>query len=527
MERKLFRKAAEAMDSVSSPIPGRESEMVKNNAGGYAFDDGPFGAIYRFVMLGIDNGTYYVSPSALSLRLMKAFEEYLDPHSEKAEMGMRVKRFMQLLLYGTNSSMRKRNVLSAYAIGLTLMPDEYRNMAYKEFNKIVNTGSDLLYFMAYTRNLGRGVGKGLRRAISRWYNGRDFDQIDYQLAKYTSRQGFHHRDVIRLAHPAPNSDELSAVFKYLLRGGTPPSFSRFHHIERLSQVDNLNELMEIVIKHNLSWEMIPTNPWHKMPEFWERMLDHLPWNAFLRHLRRYINYWIAEKGEYAGFDKAIERLDKVNKEKLHVHPGRILDAHIALVDLRIEKVTEALKGAFFRGFERVKPTDISIGIGTDTSGSMFYAALFDKAIAINATLEKAIKNTETVFFKSNAYIPKLTMSISDLAFAGPFPINAHKLRRLGIKPGHTNAASVIEHFLEKGSRHDAIVIITDEETWLGKHPSRVFEKYQKRVNPNAKLVVITLSPAGRPMTDPSKADQVTVVGWTPDIAKIVVNFARF
>lgn len=524
MDRKLFGQMANSMDPVNSPIPGRESEMVMNDAGGFAFDDGPFGMLYRFVILGIDNGTFYVSPTTLSQRLMLAFKEYFREGSSEVPMDKRVERFMQLIHYGVKNGMRIRNVLSAYAIGTTMMPSEHRHIAYKPFNEIIRTGSDLLYFMSYVRSLGRGVGKGLRRAISRWYNSRDFEWVDYQMAKYTSRQGFHQRDVIRLAHPAPESDKLSAVFKYLVHGGEPPSFSRFYHIKRLEKVHDLDELMSIVDKHNLSWEMIPTDPWHGIPEFWIEMLNRLPWLAFLRHLRRYVNMWTLMR-DRTGLNKAIERLNRMNVDAYHVHPGRIFDAYFALNAFAFTELTDALKGAFFRGFEKSDAKDISIGIGLDTSGSMFFHHEFDKAIAIAGILEKAFGRVEPVFFKSNAYVPKLTMPMSKLAFFGPFnAYSKERLRSLGILVGNTNAAASVEHFTNNGSKHDAIVILTDEQSWKGEHLSVAFKEYQKKVNPDAKLIVVSFSPGGRTLTDPKEKDQVTVTGWTPDIVDLVSNF---
>ena len=51
----------------SEPILGRESEMVKNNAGGYVFQIDAFARLDRFLILGSEGGTYYAQERPLTL----------------------------------------------------------------------------------------------------------------------------------------------------------------------------------------------------------------------------------------------------------------------------------------------------------------------------------------------------------------------------------------------------------------------------------------------------------------------------
>jgi 60 kDa SS-A/Ro ribonucleoprotein len=50
----------------TQPIPGRETEMVQNAAGGYVFQIGDWERLERFLIIGSDGGTYYASGAKLT-----------------------------------------------------------------------------------------------------------------------------------------------------------------------------------------------------------------------------------------------------------------------------------------------------------------------------------------------------------------------------------------------------------------------------------------------------------------------------
>jgi 60 kDa SS-A/Ro ribonucleoprotein len=50
----------------SEPMPGREAEQARNNAGGYAFTVDHWTDLERFLVLGTQDGTYYVGEAELT-----------------------------------------------------------------------------------------------------------------------------------------------------------------------------------------------------------------------------------------------------------------------------------------------------------------------------------------------------------------------------------------------------------------------------------------------------------------------------
>ena len=57
----------------------------------------------------------------------------------------------------------------------------------------------------------RGWGRALRRAIGNWYLGQEPRELAYQLCKYQHRNGWCHRDLLRLTHPKPVDGSPTAL----------------------------------------------------------------------------------------------------------------------------------------------------------------------------------------------------------------------------------------------------------------------------------------------------------------------------
>ena len=499
---------------ISKPIKGREEEMKQNYAGGWGFDEGARGMVRRFVILGIDNGTYYRSEEELAEETVNAIREYAKREPQN---------FIELVRKARKSAMRPRNPIAAYAIGTRAMEPDAREWAYDVFGEVIRTGSDLLYFMSYVRAMRSGVGKGLRRAIARWFNERSPEELEYQMAKYQRRQGFSMVDVIRLAHPRVEGANADVVAHVLGKGEPTPLFQVIERIKGAESIAELKAILKEDGQNRITWEMIPTDPWHKRPEFWELMLPKLPTHAFLRHLWRYIG---ASRGAQEAAYQRLEDLNRPISKTLagkagHIHPGRIFDAYLALAQRQElnPAFAEALKEAFFRGFDVAvagEPERASVGIAVDTSGSMEYSMLIRKALATAQIIFKSFSGParDVVFFHEAAYT--INTDLGQLAFED----NSWNT----LSSGGTNASAAIKALRNaRGPAHDLVVLITDEQSWMGDNIATSFRKHYPA---GSKLVVVSLSPGTVSLTDPKDPNQVTVVGWVPEIADLVRGFLK-
>src|SRR5260370_1022359 len=78
---------------------------------------------------------------------------------------------------------------------------------------VCGTGTHLFLFARYVEQF-RGWGRGLRRAIGDWYLARGVGEIAYQAVKYRQREGWAHRDMLRLAHPKTADPVRNALFRW-------------------------------------------------------------------------------------------------------------------------------------------------------------------------------------------------------------------------------------------------------------------------------------------------------------------------
>lgn len=161
----------------------------------------------RFFYLGCESGTFYGDtqrqPSASrtdsleKLLLTDRGEELIAVLSET----------------GLNHLILKRDLaLSVYVQCARHPSTALRQASYSQFDNIIKNSQDLLHFVAlvdsYDPSHGTGWGRGLRRAVTNWFNNKD----PVHLARLTTQQRrimkkrWDHRDVLRLAHVKPKKN---------------------------------------------------------------------------------------------------------------------------------------------------------------------------------------------------------------------------------------------------------------------------------------------------------------------------------
>ena len=95
--------------------------------------------------------------------------------------------------------------------------DVTRAMALEALPDVARTATHLFHFLQYVRAF-RGWGRGVRRAVGRWYTTKPAPAIAYQMLKYQARDGWTHRDALRLAHPKAPTVGHDVLFRYATKG---------------------------------------------------------------------------------------------------------------------------------------------------------------------------------------------------------------------------------------------------------------------------------------------------------------------
>jgi 60 kDa SS-A/Ro ribonucleoprotein len=171
-----------------------DERQVRNNAGGHTFTVEPIDRLRRFLVLGTDGGTYYTTERQLTKDNAAVVLDWA-----KNRTGELVDELVTISTAGR--APRQNATLFALAAACSLGDDAGRKRALAALPAIARTGTHLFLFARYVEQF-RGWGRGLRRAVAGWYADRPVDDAAYQAVKYRQREGWSHRDMLRLAHPA-------------------------------------------------------------------------------------------------------------------------------------------------------------------------------------------------------------------------------------------------------------------------------------------------------------------------------------
>ena len=189
----------------SEPIPG--SRQVKNNAGGYTFEVDRWSRMQRFLILGTEGGTYYVKERTLTrdnaVNVLACIDE--DPQ-----------RAIKLIVDISHSGRAPKNDPAIFALALAAShktPD-VRKLALDVLPDVCRIPTHLFHFLTFVKQ-HRGMSRGLRTAISKWYSRWTPSELAYELVKYQSRDGWANRDAFRLAHGAFSDETHAAIEEWL------------------------------------------------------------------------------------------------------------------------------------------------------------------------------------------------------------------------------------------------------------------------------------------------------------------------
>lgn len=510
----------------SQPIP--DSGQVPNSAGGYSWELDSWQRLMRFLVLGTEGGTYYISEQKLTR------ENATNALACLAEDGP---RFVQTVVEVSSKGRAYKNDPALFALALAAASDqpETRRLALEALPKVARIGTHLFHFAAYADGM-RGWGRGLRQAVARWYQSRDDEQLAYQFAKYQSRDGWSHRDLLRLAHPNPATPAQRALFHWAT-GNEDVSVEELpglvQGLERLKKAASEQEMIALIRSYHAPREVIPTE-YLTSPAVWEAMLPWLGLTALIRSLGNLSKIGLVVNGAAATGYVAERITDRDALRKGRVHPLQVLAALVTYEQghgMRgsgewpvAKQIVDALNLAYTYTFENITPTGKRIYLALDVSGSMSLGNVsgipgLSPRMASAALAMMSLNTEKDVILKG---------------FSGelvPLPIQRNMNLEVvvkaisGIPFGRTDCAQPMLDALKHNLMVDAFVIYTDSETWCGEiHPTQALAQYRQKTGIPAKLVVVGMTGNSFSIADPKDAGMLDVVGFSTDTPSAIADF---
>lgn len=518
---------------VTSPTAPALPTQVENNAGGYVFNVADKARLERFLIIGVDGGTYYVGEQKLTeqnvgfLKNLIAKDETLVRETmlsvarENRAVHVSATIFTAAMLhtYGTDKAALR-----------AALPD------------VLRTSTHLFEYSQYIKNLA-GWGRSKRAAVKDWYENKTDDQLAYQMVKYRQRNGWTHRDLLRLSHARPSAALAQFALGKEIEGEVPEIIKGYLAV---SKAKSAKEALAILTDYpSLPWEALPTEL-HSNVDIWKTLFRNgsLKGAAQLRNVSR-----LARLGAFTDLDFAADYATTLsNPESVaasRLHPINYLNASMVYDRGSIVRdnipyrysfaptfkkdwvsesvISSALDDAFYASFGNVVPANKRTLLALDVSDSMSKAALgMDLSCAeVSAAMAMIVTRTEpkTLIRGFSHNFIDLNISKKD-----SLPTVLRKIRNNNF--GATDCTLPMEWAIKEGVAIDTFAVFTDNETYMGRrHPFQALKAYRKQTGINARLAVFGVSATGFSIADPSDPGTMDFVGFDSSAPKVFTGFS--
>jgi 60 kDa SS-A/Ro ribonucleoprotein len=520
---------------------------VANSGGGYAWAVDDWTRLERFLILGSEGGSFYISERTLTRENAGAVERCAVADGP---------RTVSTIVEISTSGRAPRNdpALLALAMCAALGDDRTRALALEALPSVARIGTHLLHFLSFVEQF-RGWGRGLRRAVGAWFNDKPARDLAYQITKYPRRDRWALRDALRLAHPVPRSPEHSQLLKWTVGKGGDADWSSFGPdvseymagVQLIGHTTKPGVAARLIRDLRLPREVVPTGLLTSA-EVWDALLDDMPLTAMIRNLAT-----MTRVGLIAPLSEATNRVadelgnaDRIRRAR--VHPIAVLAAlmtykagHGSLSQntwTPVSQVVDALDGAFYEAFGNVVASGARTLLALDASTSMDEGmiagvpGLTPRVGSAAMALVTARTEAQYAFLAFTTNRGAKTAR-EFLRSVSPFDISPtmrlddviHRVSELDF--GGTDCALPMLWAAKEKIPVDTFAIYTDSETWSGEiHPTQALRDYRQSMGIPAKLVVVGMVSNGFSIADPDDAGMLDVVGFDTAAPQVISDFSK-
>jgi len=538
----------------SRPIPGRA--QVRNAAGGYVFAQDLWTKVEDFLILGTTGGTYYVSADQLTVGNVDVLLQAV------IEDGPRLVSILtEISAARPPRAPKPRPALFALAVAAAKGDPVTVQAVKAAFPQVVRTTDHLAMFFGYWKNLagkaGAGdrrpspvTGRAMRTTLASFFTADDIHQVAFRALKARQRatpagEAMALQDIIRIAHPAGPTPAHRTLIGWLA--------GRVSDVDAQAVVPDVDDFLvaqavtspadavRVIRDRRVPWEFLPTDVLADK-DVWTELAETVGLSALIRNLARMTR--IGTLAPFAEVNSAVvNRLtDGDELTRARVHP---MDLYLALKayasghsqpDRRktaqdwqpVGQIVDALADAYELSFGAVQPSGKRLLVAVDSSGSMTQWAQvvssgfplgsgYEVANAIAAMLARIEgKNVHVIDVDTAVHRSKVTPKTS--------------LRELATwrgSGGGTDLSLPFSWALARRLSVDGIVVLTDNETWAGRqHPIQALDGYRRSVNPQVRVVVVSMTATGMRIADPADVGVLNVAGLDASLPQIITGFIR-
>ena len=524
----------------SEAIPG--AGQVANSAGGFAWEVDAFTRLRRFLILGSEGGSYYAGERKLTVENALAVREAIQQDGLRA---------VAEIVAVSDGGRAAKNDPAIYALAMAAgaQDPQTRRAALDALPKVCRTATHLFHFNEYVEQF-RGRGPALNRAVREWYTSRSLDDAAFQMVKYRQRDGWSHRDLLRLCKPKPGTPAESALYAWAV--GKPVEFPALPWIVQVFEVAQKaltpKLTAQLVRNYGLPREALQTEHLNSR-EVWEALLERMPLTALIRNLPTMTRVGLIEPMSDTAREIAVRITDADALRRSRVHPLSVLTAHLTYAaghSIRgssswtpVREIVDALDSAFYAAFGNVEATGKRHLLALDVSGSMDYSGEVNGVPGLTPRVASSAMAMVTVATGDPCEVVAFTSGQLGAGLGGRR--NA-ALALLSISPrqrladvcretsripfGGTDCALPWIYATQQQRAVDIGVVYTDSETWAGAiHPSQALQEYRRQSGIRARSVIVGMVSNGFSIADSRDPGQMDCVGFDSATPQVIADFA--
>ena len=433
--------------------------------------------------------------------------------------GRKLRTTPQVLLAIAASNEKTRPFLEKYISKITTRADDIKTV----FAAYMN-----LFVKSEKRTLPRALKSALALAFSK--------QSAYSLVKYNADNHPTFRDVIsmikgeRASKFVENKDAgyplEKGLYEYLAFGkvsDNSPDIVK-NRTKFFKNKDITKVTMEDVEAAGLTWENVISH-FGSSPEAWRLIIPFMDEMAITRNLRNFEQANLTD-ADWKVILSSIEKVDKTVQL-----PFRFLAAY---KEISAGKSKSAVAAMFDKSIANVPDLPGKSVVYTDNSGSMGSSVsekskmtCKDAANSLCAILAKKNKDQADINTFSD-YVLRVNLNWLDTGIT-----MLEKIEQAGHKTGSgTNIDAIVQdinNYTAKKIHVDRFIMLSDmcmyhySNAYRGAGLQEAFEKYQRAVNPNAKLYSINLNAYAQTQVDSKSKGVIVMAGWSEQMFSLMLQ----
>lgn len=513
----------------TEPVPGKA--QVQNSAGGFSFALDQWAKLDRFLILGVEGGSYYASERKMARDNAKSVEALIKLDGVRV-----VNRVVEI----SDAGRAPKNDPAIFVLAMCakLGDEATKQAANKALAKVCRIGTHVQTYAEDIEAFG-GWGSGTRRAVGRWFNEKTPLQLAQQVTKYQQRNGWAMRDLLRLAHPVAASPEHNAIFQWVTKGTLTEldgeGMAYLRAVETIKTCTKPKAAAALIREYKLPREVVPTQLLNEV-EVWDALLENMKPEAMVRNLGKMTSVGLLKPlATHTNFVTGmLGNVDALKRARLH--PIKVLSAlltykqgHGAKGSLSwspVPAIVNALDGAFYSCFQAIEPTNKRTLLALDVSGSMGGGECAGVP-GLTPRVGSAAMALVTAATEKQHHFVGFSHTLVDIDISPKMRLDKVVSTVERIPMGGTDCALPMVWAAKNKIPVDTFAVYTDSETWFGNiHPFQALRNYRQVMGIPAKLIVVGMVANDFTIADPSDAGMLDVVGFDTAAPAIMADFAR-